>query len=73
MIFTKNKKILNYKELKKGGRSSIDVTEQRPIVGVAANVNNNKIETLQYFVDDNPKHSKRRYTLKIIQWEKDLK
>lgn len=45
---------------------SIEVTEQRPIIGVAANVNNNKIETLQYFVDDNPKHSKKRYTPKLL-------
>jgi hypothetical protein len=44
---------------------AVTVIEQRPIIGVAANYNN-KISSLQYFVDNNPKHSKNRYTPELL-------
>jgi hypothetical protein len=43
----------------------VPVTEQRPIIGVAAN-NDKNITSLQYFVDNNAKHSKRRYTPELL-------
>lgn len=49
-----------------GDTSSLDVVEQRPIIGVAANTSNNKVTSLQYFVDNNAKHSKRRYTPELL-------
>ena len=52
---------------KSGSRgSSFEVTEQRPLIGVAANTQNNKITSLQYFIDNNAKHSKRRYTPQLL-------
>jgi len=49
-----------------GDTSSIDIIEQRPMIGVAANTNNNKVTSLQYFVDNNAKHSRRRYTPELL-------
>ena len=45
---------------------AVTVIEQRPIIGVAANVKNKKISSLQYFVDNNAKHTKRRYTPELL-------
>lgn len=46
--------------------NALTVIEQRPIIGVAANTNNNKVTSLQYFIDNNPKHSKKRYTPELL-------
>ena len=45
---------------------AVTVIEQRPLIGAAANINNNKVSSLQYFVDNNPKHSRRRYTPELL-------
>lgn len=44
---------------------AVTVIEQKPIIGVAAN-NDKNITSLQYFVDNNAKHSKRRYTPELL-------
>jgi len=44
---------------------AVKVIEQRPIIGVVAN-NDKNITSLQYFVDNNAKHSKRRYTPELL-------
>lgn len=62
--YVKNKQIT----LQRGNdpNDAVTVIEQRPIIGVAANVRNKKISSLQYFVDNNAKHTKRRYTPELL-------
>tara|TARA_B100001027_G_C16260443_1_gene329128 strand:+ start:1118 stop:2404 length:1287 start_codon:yes stop_codon:yes gene_type:complete len=67
---TENNTYVRQKEIKlqRGNNpdDAVTVIEQRPIIGVAANVNKNKISSLQYFVDNNAKHTKRRYTPELL-------
>ena len=58
-------KVINLNKKKKNGSCQTNEKEQRPIIGVAANYDS-KINSLQYFVDNNAKHSKRRYIPELL-------
>lgn len=60
--------VKTYRKQKEITLNSNKKIEQKPIIGVAANYDpdNNKITSLQYFVDSNSKHSKNRYNPELL-------